>query len=347
MGVERSRRCCVSGRFAPVAAAMVGVCVLAGDALAITHLKRGSESPAIVLREVGGDEVSTAKLRGHILVLVFGEVYQDKTRQACVELGVVLRDERLKEQGIVPVLITTVRVTAEEVRAYSAENLPSKILHDGDRRAFGAYEVAVMPSVVVVDKEGRVVQAIAGLSGRFGDVITDALLVAGGKLSVERFEQLLAGQPTTAPSEESVRGDRMALLARQLAGRGLDEMAMEKYEEALKLDGRRVSAHQELGMLLLKHRRLSEAEKEFQTVLGEDPKSLQATLGLGYVQTLRGGAELAEAERRVRDVLERNPSLARAHYLLGLIQEQKEKAKDAAASFKKAAQLLLERSQQE
>ncbi len=35
------------------------------------------------------------------------------------------------------------------------------------------------------------------------------------------------------------------------------------------------------------------------------------------------------------------------HYLLGLIQEQRGKSDEAAASFKKAAQALLERSEEE
>jgi tetratricopeptide (TPR) repeat protein len=247
----------------------------------------------------------------------------------------------------VTVLITTQRVTGEDLKTYAASKLPTIILHDPERAVFGAYEVAVMPSAVVIDAEGRVVHAVAGLSSRFEDTLLDSLLLAAGKLSVEKFDQAMAGQTAAGPSEQAIRAERIAQLAKQLASRGLDDMAMEKYAEALKLDPARIQARQELGMLLLRKKRLAEAEKEFRTVLAADGKSMQATLGLAYVQTLRGGAELAEAERTVRDALAKNPAQAKAHFLLGLILEQKNKPEDAAASFKKAAQLLLERSEQE
>jgi len=324
--------------------ALIGI--FAAPAGAVTNLTRGADAPPITLNDMGGAELSTAKLRGQVIVLVFGEAYHEKTRQACQELDALLRDPRLREQTITPLLIVTQRVTAEDLKNYAADKLPSSILHDAARSAFGAYQVAVMPSAVVIDRQGKVVHAIAGLSERFSDTITDSLLLAAGKLSPEKFEQSLAGQ-TAAASEQSIRAERIALLAKQLASRGLDDMAVEKYTEAFKLDPTLLPAHQQLGMLLLRQRRLAEAEKEFRTVLAGNAKSMQATLGLAYVQTLRGGAELNEAERSVRDILAKNPAQSRAHYLLGLILEQKHKPEDAAASFKKAAQLLLERSEQE
>ena len=73
----------------------------------------------------------------------------------------------------------------------------------------------------------------------------------------------------------------------------------------------------------------------------------RGALGLAFVQAQRGGTELADAERTVRDVLGRNPAYPRAHFLLGMILEQQGKTQDAAASYKKAAQLLLDRSEEE
>jgi cytochrome c-type biogenesis protein CcmH/NrfG len=42
-------------------------------------------------------------------------------------------------------------------------------------------------------------------------------------------------------------------------------------------------------------------------------------------------------------VLEGDPAQPRAYYLLGLIQEQRDQSAEAAASFKRSAELLLER----
>jgi cytochrome c-type biogenesis protein CcmH/NrfG len=204
-----------------------------------------------------------------------------------------------------------------------------------------------MPSAVVIDKQGRVVHAVAGLTSRFSDVLTDSVLFAAGKLSAERLEQTLNPQASTAPGDVAARADRLTQLARQLARRGLDELAAEKYAEALKLNAHHLDAHLGLGKLLLKRRRLAEAEVHLREVLVRDPGSEDGMLGLAFIQTLRGKEETPEAEKTVRAVLAKNPSQPRAHFLLGLIQEQRERMGEAAASFKRAAQLLLERSEQE
>jgi Tfp pilus assembly protein PilF len=144
-----------------------------------------------------------------------------------------------------------------------------------------------------------------------------------------------------------VRAERVSQLARQLARRGLDDMAAEKFREALALDPHHVPAHLELGMLMLKQQRLPDAEQQFRAVLADQPLSMRASLGLAFVQTQRGGVELDQAEQTVRELLARNPAQPRAHYLMGLINEQRGKSQDAAANFKRAAQLLLERSDEE
>jgi tetratricopeptide (TPR) repeat protein len=227
------------------------------------------------------------------------------------------------------------------------DHLPATIVRDPERKTFGTYQVAVMPSIVVIDREGHVVYAMAGMIPRLADLLTDSLLYASGKLNADTLDRSLAPAATTRPSEENLRAERIALLARQLMRRGLDELASEKYEEALKLDPKLQSAHLDLGTLLLKHQRLAEAEKQFRSVLAGDANSLQANLGLAFVQTMRGGSELDEAEKTVRAMLVRSPVQPRAHYLLGLIHERRGKPEDAAASFKKSSELLLERAEQE
>jgi cytochrome c-type biogenesis protein CcmH/NrfG len=113
------------------------------------------------------------------------------------------------------------------------------------------------------------------------------------------------------------------------------------------MDPDHVSARMGLGTLLLNQRRLAAAEEQFRAVLAVEPESTQALLGLSYVQTLRGGEELEPAEKALRALLARSPANARAHYLLGLIQERRDQPAEAAASFKRASELLLERTDQE
>ena len=310
----------------------------------VTHLKRGDAAPAVALKDLRGAGVDTDKLRGRVVVLVFGELYHEKTRQACGRLDAALRDARLEGESVAPLLVCTQPAAPEDAAQVAAR---VTVLRDPDRRAFGDYRVAAMPSVVVIDRDGRVVHATAGLTPRLEDVLTDSLLFAAGRLSAAQYEAALNPPPATTSVGADVRADRVWQLARQLARRGLDDMAAEKCAEALALDPRHVPAHLELGVLMLKRQRLPDAERHFRAVLAEQPASAEASLGLAFVQAQRGGAELDQAEKTVRELLARNPAQPRAHFLLGLINERRGKPQDAAAHFKRAAQLLLERPEEE
>jgi peroxiredoxin len=338
-------------------ALFMALCVAAcpRPAAGVTNLKRGDPAPAATLPDLDGKSVALEASRGRVVIVVFGEFYHARTRQACEQIRAVLKDPRLSDQQIRWILIITQDAPAADLRAEAAKEPwlasaggPAIILHDKDRRAIGAYEVAVLPSVVVIDTHGRVVHAAAGLVERFKDVVTDALLLATGKLSPEQFDLTLHPVTTTAPGEDTLRSERLARLADQLVRRGgatMEDLAAEKYAEAIRLDPQNLSARLGLGELSLRRRRLPEAEAQFRTVLRSEPESADAGIGLAFVQLLRGGSELDEAEATVRKVLARNPSQPRAHYLMGLIFEQRHKTEDAAASFRKAAELLLERAE--
>jgi tetratricopeptide (TPR) repeat protein len=335
-------------KFLSLCLTTTAIFVLAGPLLAVTQLTRGVAAPQIALKDLQGADVTTEKLRGKVLVVIFGELYHEKTRQACEQVQAARRDPRLDAASVVSILVVTRELTADEAKQNAdapAARLAQITLRDPTRQVYGVYEVAVMPSIVIIDGEGNVVHAIAGLTTRFTDLLTDSLLLATGKLSPQRFDEALnpaPGAPATAPATPDVRADRLAQLARQLARRGLDEMAAEKFHEALQLDPQNPSIHLDLGMLLLRRQRLADAESEFRQVLQSKPNSMQASLGLAFVQVTRGGGELDQAENSVRDLLARNPKEPRVHYLMGLINEQRGKSQDASASFKKAAQLLLE-----
>jgi Tfp pilus assembly protein PilF/peroxiredoxin len=313
----------------------------------VTQLKQSMEAPGFKLKDTAGTEVALADLKGKIVVVIFGELYHDKTVDGCRQIETVLKDERLRGVEIVPLLITAQEAKAEDFKLEAAGKVSMMVLRDTERKAFGDYQVTAMPSVVVVDKEGKVVSAVAGLIPQFSDIVSDSLMLAAGKLSNEQFLKARAPQFQAAPDDTVVRAQRIALLAKQLGLRGMDDLAVEKFNEALKLDPHQLDGRVDYGNLLLKRQRLAEAEAQFRAALAVQANSLPATLGLAFVQAQRGGPELDAAEKTVRDILMKNPTQARAHYLLGTILQTRGKMDDAAASFKKAAQLLLEQSQEE
>lgn len=335
-------------RFRRIASAMLlpGMLVtalwLTGGAAAMPP--RGSEAPPLALGDLDGNVFDVERVKDRPYVLIFGELYHQPTREGCAVIERVLDDPRLAGDRIVPVLVIAQNASRLDLKT-QAETLgfAGVVLHDPNRKAYEAYRVSVMPTVVVVGPDGRVIYSLAGVTPRLGDIVTDALLVGLGRLSAERFEADLHPDTQGDLTEEQIRAGRVTQLARQLARRGLDEMADEKYREAIALWPQSVEARLGLGRLNLKRHRIADAESQFRAVLAENPNLVEATLGIAYVQALRGGDELTEAERLVRDVLDRDPSQPRAHYLMGMILEQRDKLPEAAASYKRAAELLLER----
>jgi Flp pilus assembly protein TadD/peroxiredoxin len=314
---------------------------LASRALAVTHLVRGEPAPPIELNDRDGQAFKLAGQK-RAIVVIFGELYHENTLQACARVEGLLSDLKLDRESATSVLVVTRDRGADGSAVPVDAKVPPVVLLDPARAAFGSYRVAVMPSTVVIDAAGKVVYAVAGLPDTYSDAVGDALRLASGQLSPEAFDRALHPTPTTM-SADRLKADRVALLGRQLARRGLDEMAAEKLAEALEIDPNHSAARMDLGLLLLRRQRLADAEAQFRTVLAAEPDAEQAALGLAYVQAQRGGAELEPAEKTVREVLARHPSQPRAHFLLGLISEQKGSTEDALKSYKTSAQLLLER----
>jgi tetratricopeptide (TPR) repeat protein len=281
---------------------------------------------------------------GRVLLLLFGEAGQDKTHRACREVAAALEAKRLADHPIdwILILSKSSHVVDLDVEAIEVEP-PPNIVHDTARAAFGAFKTRVVPTVVVVGREGRVVHAMAGYTNRFGDIVFDALSVAVGSLSVEEFEQSLHPSTDGSIDLRARRAERLVHFADRLCRRGLDEMAEAKYTEALKLAPGLPAARLGLGDLLLRQQRLDEAEHQFREVLAADPESPAATLGVAFVLAHRGGSGLDQADRTARELIEHHRSWARPHYLMGLIHQQRGDAAAAADSFRTAAELLLKR----
>jgi len=331
-------------RLSLTAGAAAGLAVAAA-ANGTTDLKRGDPAPPLVMQSIDGRQVDTGAMRGRVLLLLFGEAGQDKTHQACREIVTALEAKQLADQPIDWILILSKSSSIIDLDLDAIEIQPPPIIvHDEARSAFGAYKTLVVPTVVVVGRDGRVVHALASYTNRFGDIVFDAMSVAVGSLSVEEFEQTLH-PPTDASAELHARrrAERLVHFADRLCQRGLDDMAEAKYVEALELAPGLRSARLGLGNLFLRQGRLDEAEHEFVEVLAAEPESRSARLGRAFVSAYRGGPELDHAEKIAHELIEHDGSWARAHFLLGLILERRGDKAAAADSFRTAAELLLGR----
>lgn len=304
---------------------------------------RGSVAPAINLNDLDGQAVSTGALAPRTLVLIFGELDHEGARQACATVLEVLGSPRLAASSAVPILIVGKNDPPGQLKDAAAKGrFPAIILHDPKRDAYGAYQVVVIPTVVVVDGNGKVVYCMPGFLPHAREILPASILAAEGKLTPEQFERAIDPK-VQAPSHEVVRADRLSHLGAELARHGLFEMAEARYREALALAPGHVGASLGLGDLLTRCNRLDEAASLFRSVLDAHPDSQEAAMGIAAVQIKRGGDELAAAETALNSVIEKNPKQPLAHYLRGQVLELRADIGGAMVEYRRAAELMLER----
>jgi len=304
---------------------------------------RGSVAPAINLPDLSGQIVSTAKLAPRSLVLIFGDLNHDGAKRACADVLDVLAEPRLAGVAAVPILIVAQDLPAAQLKEQAAQGrFPAIILNDPRRDAFGAYRVLVIPTVVIVDGQGKVVHSLPAFLQNSREVLAQALLMAAGKETAEQFERAIEPNAAEVPHEQ-VRADRLVHLAVELTRHGLYDMAEGRYKEATELAPGHVGATLGLGDLMLRQNRLDDAEALFRSVLAAHADSADAALGLASVQTRRGGDDLAKAEASLKAILAKEPGQPRARYLMGQILERRGDCPGALAEYRKAAELLMER----
>ncbi|MFQ5653866.1 MAG: redoxin domain-containing protein [Planctomycetota bacterium] len=300
----------------------------------------GKAPPELVLPDLDGITRGLDQLKGRVVLLLFGELYNPNTVEACKDVSDVLDDPTLEGIDRSAFLIVTQHASASDLRADAKQKgIELPILHDAGRAAFAAYRVIVLPSLVVVDGEGITVLPCAGYPLDFKDMLLDAVAYAGGKLSLQEFQVRRETKKLPEMSAESARAARLAALGEQLARRGSEELA--KFRQAVEIDPGCIPARIGLGTSLLRRRELTEAEKQFLFVLEAEPTSVEGALGLVHVEVTRGGEELKSADSRLRKLMDRRPNDPRVVYLAGLVAERKGDPDAAIGHYRRAAELLL------
>jgi tetratricopeptide (TPR) repeat protein len=234
--------------------------------------------------------------------------------------------------------------TAEQkVQLGAKEKIRADLLLDRDQRAFGDYGVIVLPTTVLIDREGRIDLALSGVPLAFSDIVEDAMQFSLGRMTREQYESSRSTTAAPAAQEDTgAKAGRLAGLAGPLMRRGFGELALQRYQEALGLDGGYVPARIGMARCFMQLNRLPEACDQLQKVLAADENHVEANLLMAWVEIRRGGAEIASAKWRLNWLLTTHPSHPQANYLMGIVCETQGEKDRALEYYKKAAQLLLE-----
>jgi Tfp pilus assembly protein PilF/peroxiredoxin len=342
----RDLRNCLSPRAVLVALLVASAAV---PSLAVSQLKQYDKAPAFDLPAMlpPGKRVSSQPLDRPIL-LMFGEAYNERTQEALAALKKIYKTAGLTEIDLPVYLIMSQEPTEEQKAQLDAKDkVRADILLDKDRKAFGDYGVIVLPSVVIIDRQGRINLALSGFPLTFSDIVEDAILFTVGRMTREEYESSVATSRGPANSEDpAAKVGRLTGLAGQLMRRGFAELALERYREVLTLDANYVPARLGMAQIYIRLNRLPEATEQLQNVLKADENNIEANLLMAWVEIRRGGEEIASAKWRLNWLLTTHPSHPQANYLMGAVCEAQGEKDRALEHYKKAAQVLLEMDQQ-
>jgi tetratricopeptide (TPR) repeat protein len=137
--------------------------------------------------------------------------------------------------------------------------------------------------------------------------------------------------------EQAARNQQISEHAQEAIDRGDYEQARIELLQLATQVPASAEAHQRLGMVLQLENRLPEAETCFRAALQRDPDYVEALIGLGQVEALRG--DQAAALKHFETAIEIDPHRPGAHISLGRLLESLGRPDDALAEYFRALEI--------
>lgn len=142
-----------------------------------SSMKEGAAAPAWSLEDMNGERVSSDKFRGRVVVLDFWASWCVPCRQ---EFEVLTKWwEKERASGLldgVEFLAVNVGESAELVAQFMASNsVPFRIVRDEDSSVAKSFGVTGLPTLIMLDRDGRVAWVGVGYDPWVGASISDEL----------------------------------------------------------------------------------------------------------------------------------------------------------------------------
>lgn len=140
-----------------------------------------------------------------------------------------------------------------------------------------------------------------------------------------------------APSHDLVEAARLNNIGVALMGQQFTEKALQKFDEAHKVDPSSAIPMLNQGIALLYLRKLPEAEAVLKQATVLDPKNVRIWYSLGLTQLAESKSDLAAED--FKQAIKLNPAEADSHYYLGSIYRSLKEYDQAIAEFNEALRL--------
>lgn len=304
----------------------------------LRQIEPGQLIPDFSLRTLDGKTVASADLKDKVVVLLFVAANQDRSEKAAAEAHQVAAS--LADQPLSLVLVTADTGSTDYFQSLVTKlNLTEPIGLDFDRDVYGKLGLIVLPTAVVIDREGRLAYVLSGYRHDYARLLDAHLRRVLGLIDDAQLEQMLAASPYPAdgPADKAARHRAAAEL---LSAKRLYVDAASELQAGMALDPTNLGLRLDLADVQLHQGQPDAAAENAQTVLNAQPDDRTALTLLGIARYRQNN--LDEALPLLTKALELNPQPARVHYYLGLIYQARGDKDQAIDHFRAGLAKLLE-----
>ncbi|GAB4339714.1 MAG: hypothetical protein Kow0089_12840 [Desulfobulbaceae bacterium] len=286
-----------------------------------------------------GSSLSLESLKGGPVALLFWgadiETKKDRSIKAIEATEAILP---FLEERKVKVVLVNAQGDSKEVMGSVTGGLSGKLPLYGDatQKAYGELGIFIVPSVLLVDKDGKVASGL-GYSHDFSERLKGEVQVMLGEKTRAEMEKELRPEMVERSAEEK-QTTRHLNMAAVMIKRGQTDSAISELQKALALDPQLGDAHGLLGCLYLDKGQLEEAKKELDASYEINPDFLPANICDARVRAEEG--EIDDAVEDLKALMFRNARNPELHFTLGTLFERQEKYGEAAAEYRKAYELV-------
>lgn len=303
----------------------------------------GDSLPDAKLVEHGSNKpLQLRDLKGKTTVLAFwGADLPAKKKRAVEALSQLQQlSPFLEQRGVRFITVNAQGDQAAIINEVKNEaGLTAPIYLDPDGHAYGTMGIFIMPSFLLVDKDGKIV-AGAGSSKQMVAMLQGEVQILLGEKTRKQVEAEL--HPVNIDkSLEAKAATRHFNMGKSMADKGQLETALREYQEAIANDPKMGEAYVELGCIQVELGKLPEATESLNKGLDIAPGALRGEICLSRIKASQGA--LDEAIDDLKALIFRNGRDPELRYTLGTFYAQKSNHTEAATEFRKAYELLLKR----
>lgn len=312
---------------------LIAILLAANGWAKLRNVDVGDLMPEFSLRSIDDNRAVPLPEPNRVNIVLLLGANQEASENAARDVQTLITENHRKGAAVVAVgVINDPNAAGYFAQMKARRNLRFPLVMDPGYKLWGKLGAIVTPTILVVDRVGKIRWVHAGYSYDFLPALRAATAALDQDTQVKSDQ---AAVRTLDPDNAANRADRHFRMAEILAQKGQVAQATREMGKALELTPDSTPIQLEMGLLLCRTGQGPEAMALMDRVKSANQhEAAQVYLIQGWAQRQMG--HLPEAEKLLQEALKRNPHLPRALYELGKIYQSQRKKDEALAMFDRA-----------